>query len=86
MQHDKNVSITLNFVPKTSDGECRCKKCGRLLAKIKSVNDFMVIEIKCPKPHCKLVNTFEVSRNANYSEEDKRGGETIGFSFKTEKR
>jgi len=61
--------IKLNFVPQHVDGECRCKRCKKLLAKIKSVDKHMVIEIKCTRAHCGLVNTFEVSKNTDYQKE-----------------
>jgi len=53
--------MRIGFVLPTADGECRCIKCGRLLAKVKAVNLFARIEIKCPR--CKVANTFEISKN-----------------------
>jgi len=58
--------VRIDFVPRHTDGECRCKNCKKLLAKIKSVDKFMVIEIKCNRSNCGLINTFEVSRNTEY--------------------
>ena len=55
--------MRLGFALPTVDGECRCRDCGKLLAKIKAVNLFARIEVKCPR--CKLVNTFEISKNEN---------------------
>ena len=70
-----NEHIKLNFVPQQTDGECRCKRCKKLLAKIKSVDNHMMIEIKCTRAHCGLVNTFEVSKNAYYQKEH------VGITF-----
>jgi len=75
-------NIRIDFVSKDADGECRCKNCKKLLAKIKNVDKRMVIEIKCTRSHCGLVNTFNVSRNANYLEESSHFNE-CGFTFKT---
>jgi hypothetical protein len=74
--------IKLDFVPQHTDGECRCKNCKKLLAKIKSVDKRMVIEIKCTRAHCGLINTFEVCRNINYQEKQKHQEEVIGFTFR----
>lgn len=57
--------MRLGFALPTVDGECRCIKCGRLLAKVKAVNLFARIEIKCPRGKCGTVNTFEISKNDN---------------------
>lgn len=69
-------------MPKHTDGECRCKNCGKLLAKIKSVDKCMVIEIKCNRSKCGLVNIFEVRKNLNYIDENDPNGKMIKFNFK----
>ena len=55
--------MRIEFIPTSTDGECRCQKCKKLLAKIKNVDSFASIEIKCTRAHCGLVNTFEIRRN-----------------------
>lgn len=57
--------MKIGFSLPTIDGECRCIKCGRLLAKIKGVDKFAIIEIKCPRGKCGKVNTFEIRQNEN---------------------
>lgn len=57
--------MRIGFVLPSADGECRCFRCGRLLAKIKAVNLFAKIEIKCPRSRCGALNTFEISKNEN---------------------
>jgi len=52
--------MKLNFTLPTLDGECRCLNCGRLLAKVKLVDSFARIEIKCPRGRCGMINTFEI--------------------------
>jgi phage FluMu protein Com len=56
----------ITFRPKKTDGECRCKKCGKLLARIKKVDKYTSIEIKCTRSHCKTLNVFEINLNSNY--------------------
>ena len=80
MPHDNNIRI--DFVPQNTDGECRCKNCKKLLAKIKDVDKYMVLEIKCTRAHCGLVNTFEVSRNVDYQEDKAHPDEFMGFAFR----
>lgn len=69
MPHNDNIklenSMSLNFLSKQTDGECRCRDCKKLLAKIKDVDKFMVLEIKCTRSNCGLINTFEIRRNVN---------------------
>lgn len=72
--------IKLNFVPQHTDGECRCKNCKKLLAKIKSVDKHMIIEVKCTRAHCGLINIFEVCRNANFQKTKQQ--EIVGFTFR----
>lgn len=55
--------MKLNFSLPSAEGECRCINCGRLLAKIKLVESFAKIEIKCPRGRCGTVNTFEIRKN-----------------------
>lgn len=55
--------MKIGFVLPSTDGECRCYKCGRLLAKIKAVNLFARIEIKCPRSRCGTLNVFDISKN-----------------------
>jgi phage FluMu protein Com len=69
------------FIPKSSDGECRCNKCGKLLAKIKEVDKFMVVEIKCTRAHCGSMNTFEVSLNPTYAKEIAQGIGMVEFEY-----
>ena len=57
--------MRIGFVPQDSDGDCRCQKCGKLLGKVKKVDGLAIIEIKCSKAHCKLVNTFEIRKNVH---------------------
>lgn len=51
-----------------TDGECRCQKCQKLLAKIKEVDKLAIIEIKCTRAHCGLVNTFRIKKNEFFIE------------------
>lgn len=76
-------NIKIDFVPKNTDGECRCKKCKKLLAKIKNVDKYMVLEIKCTRARCGLINTFEVRRNADFQEKQMCSDKEVGFTFKT---
>ncbi len=59
--------MRITFALPSTDGECRCIKCGRLLAKVKNVNMSARIEIKCTGYHdkklCKTMNTFEITKN-----------------------
>jgi phage FluMu protein Com len=73
--------MQITFQPKSSDGECRCRKCGKLLAKIKHVDKFMVVEIKCTRAHCGLINTFEVSLNPMHSKEIDSVGGMVEFEY-----
>jgi phage FluMu protein Com len=73
--------MQITFRPKSSDGECRCSKCGKLLAKIKNVDKSMVVEIKCTRAHCGLINTFEVSLNPTHSKEIDRVGGMVEFEY-----
>jgi len=84
MRHDMehNNHMRIDFVPQNTDGECRCKNCKKLLAKIKDVDKSMVLEIKCTRAHCGLVNTFEVSRNTEYQVSKEHPDEFVGFSFR----
>jgi len=73
--------MQITFIPKETDGECRCEKCGKLLAKIKYVDKSMVVEIKCTRAHCGLLNLFEVSLNPIHSKEIDRIGGMIEFEY-----
>jgi len=55
--------MRIGFSLPTIDGECRCIKCGRLLAIVKGVETFAKIEIKCPRGKCGKINTFEIRKN-----------------------
>ena len=69
--------MRLSFGLSDGDGECRCKKCGKMLCKIKTVEYFACIEIKCTRPHCKTLNTFEIIKNKNYTGNQSAGSEGI---------
>lgn len=58
----------INFISPNTDGECRCQKCQKLLAKIKEVDKLAIIEIKCTRAHCGLVNTFKIKKNEFFIE------------------
>ena len=55
--------MRIDLISPDTDGECRCQKCQKLLAKIKGVGGFALIEIKCNRAHCGLINTFEIRKN-----------------------
>jgi phage FluMu protein Com len=76
--------VRIDFIPREADGECRCKNCKKLLAKIKDVDKRMVLEIKCTRAHCGLLNTFEVRRNESYLRED-QSEDLISFKFDSQK-
>jgi len=57
--------MKIGFSLPTIDGECRCIKCGQLLAKVKDGTTFAIIEIKCSRGKCNKVNTFEIRQNEN---------------------
>jgi len=69
--------MRLNFGPSDSGGECRCRRCGKMLCKIKRVEYFAIIEIKCTRPHCKELNTFEIIKNKNYTGNQNTSSEGI---------
>ena len=69
--------MRLNFGSSDSDGECRCKKCNKMLCKIKMVEHFAIIEIKCTRPHCKTLNIFEIIKNKNYTGDQSTSSEGI---------
>jgi len=43
----------------------------------------MVIEIKCNRSNCGLINTFEISRNAEYVTDVDHSEKMIAFKFKS---
>ena len=69
--------MRLSFGLSDGDGECLCKKCGSMLGKIKLVDRFAIIEIKCTKSHCKTLNTFEITKNKNYTSDQSTSSEGI---------
>lgn len=66
--------MRIGFIPSGADGECRCQKCRKLLAKVKGVGGLAIIEIKCTRAHCGLINTFEIRKNVYPTEDQKPSG------------
>jgi len=52
--------------PNKENDECRCYGCNKLLAKIKTVESLAIIEIKCTRAKCGIINRFEIERNIDY--------------------
>jgi len=77
----KQEHIRIDFIPKHTDGELRCKNCRKLLGKIKKVDKRMVIDIKCPRSKCGLLNTFIITRNDDYKNDEEHSDKMINFKF-----
>ena len=69
--------MRIDLISSDADGECRCQKCQKLLAKIKNVGGFALIEIKCTRAHCGLINIFEIKKNVHTTRGQKSGNERV---------
>jgi len=73
--------MRIGFVSPDTDGECRCQECQKLLAKIKDVGEFAIVEIKCTRAHCGLLNTFEIRKNVHPTRDKKSSSERVTFGL-----
>jgi len=73
--------MRIDLISSDADGECRCQKCQKLLAKIKDIGKFAIIEIKCNRAHCGLLNTFEIRKNEYPARDQKSSNERAAFGL-----
>lgn len=73
--------MQLRLVHPARANECRCYRCNKLLAKIKSVDKLAFIEIKCTRARCGALNVFKIEKNEEYT-----GGNSTGSKNASGKR